>query len=108
MIDTLLLMGAVNDGGKMRHFAPAGTPEPIIDKLANTAPKAMQTPKAQEALRKQGFEPLTAAQTSLPTTFAAKPPVGPQSRAPPDCGVSPSTESAIDAAEERRQRSLPY
>lgn len=39
-------------------LAPAGTPEPIIDKLADTAPKAMQTPKAQEALRKQGFEPL--------------------------------------------------
>ena len=40
-------------------FAPAGTPRPIIEKLAETAPKALQTPKAQEALRKQGFEPLT-------------------------------------------------
>jgi tripartite-type tricarboxylate transporter receptor subunit TctC len=39
-------------------LAPAGTPRPIIDKLADAAPKAMQTPKAQEALRKQGFEPL--------------------------------------------------
>lgn len=39
-------------------LGPAGTPRPIIDKLADAAPKAMQTPKAQEALRKQGFEPL--------------------------------------------------
>ena len=38
--------------------APAGTPRLIIDKLADAAPKAMQTPQAQEALRKQGFEPL--------------------------------------------------
>jgi tripartite-type tricarboxylate transporter receptor subunit TctC len=40
-------------------FAPAGTPRSIVEKLAETAPKALQTPKAQEALRKQGFEPLT-------------------------------------------------
>jgi tripartite-type tricarboxylate transporter receptor subunit TctC len=40
-------------------FAPAGTPRPIIEKLAETAPKALQMPKAQEALRNQGFEPLT-------------------------------------------------
>jgi tripartite-type tricarboxylate transporter receptor subunit TctC len=40
-------------------FAPAGTPQPIIEKLAETAPKALQTPKAQEALRKQGFETLS-------------------------------------------------
>ncbi len=40
-------------------FAPAGTPRPIIEKLGGTAPKALQTPKAQEALRKQGFERLT-------------------------------------------------
>ena len=39
-------------------LGPAGTPRPIIDKLADAAPKAMQTPKAQEALRKQGFEAL--------------------------------------------------
>lgn len=39
-------------------FAPSGTSRPIIDKLADAAPKAMQTPPAQEALRKQGFEPL--------------------------------------------------
>jgi tripartite-type tricarboxylate transporter receptor subunit TctC len=37
---------------------PASTPRPIVDKLADAAPKAMQTPQAQEALRKQGFEPL--------------------------------------------------
>jgi tripartite-type tricarboxylate transporter receptor subunit TctC len=39
-------------------LAPASTPRPIIDKLAIAAPEAMQTPQAQEALRKQGFEPL--------------------------------------------------
>jgi tripartite-type tricarboxylate transporter receptor subunit TctC len=38
--------------------APAGTPRLIINKLADAAPKAMQTSQAQEALRKQGFEPL--------------------------------------------------
>jgi len=40
-------------------LAPAGTPRPIIDQLADAAPKAMQTPQAQEALRKQGFELLS-------------------------------------------------
>jgi tripartite-type tricarboxylate transporter receptor subunit TctC len=39
-------------------LGPAGTPRPIIDKLADAAPKALETQKAQEALRKQGFEPL--------------------------------------------------
>jgi len=39
-------------------LGPTGTPRPIIDKLADAAPKAMQMPKAQEALRKQGFEAL--------------------------------------------------
>ena len=39
-------------------LGPEGTPRPIIDKLADAAPRAMQTTKAQEALRKQGFEPL--------------------------------------------------
>ena len=40
-------------------FAPAGTPRPIIDKLAAVAPKAIQTARAQDALRKQGFELLS-------------------------------------------------
>ena len=39
-------------------FAPIGTPRSIIDKLAGTAPKALQTPKAQDALHKAGFETL--------------------------------------------------
>jgi tripartite-type tricarboxylate transporter receptor subunit TctC len=39
-------------------LAPTGTPQPIINKLADAAPKAMQTPQAQEAFRKQGFEVL--------------------------------------------------
>jgi len=37
-------------------LGPAGTPRSVIDKLAGAATKAMQTPQAQEALRKQGFE----------------------------------------------------
>ena len=37
-------------------FAPKGTPQPVIDKLADAAPKALQTSRAQDALHKQGFE----------------------------------------------------
>ena len=37
-------------------LGPAGTPRSVIDKLAGAATRAMQTPQAQEALRKQGFE----------------------------------------------------
>jgi len=48
-------------------FAPAGTPRSTIEELADTASKALQTPTAQEALRKQGFERLTAD----PDEFAA-------------------------------------
>ena len=39
-------------------FAPAGTPRPVIDKIADAAHKAMSTPKALDTLRKQGYEPL--------------------------------------------------
>lgn len=41
-------------------LAPAGTPRPIVDKLADAAHKAMHTPAAVETLRKQGYEPLDA------------------------------------------------
>ncbi len=37
--------------------APAGTPRPIIDKLAKAARQAMHEADAMEALRKQGYEP---------------------------------------------------
>ena len=37
--------------------APAGTPRPIIDKLADAANKAMHTPDAEDLLHKQGFVP---------------------------------------------------
>ncbi len=37
-------------------LAPAGTPRPIIDKLAAAAQKGMHTPETIENLRKQGFE----------------------------------------------------
>jgi tripartite-type tricarboxylate transporter receptor subunit TctC len=39
-------------------FAPAGTPRPVIDKIADAARKAMSAPKALDTLRKQGYEPL--------------------------------------------------
>lgn len=37
--------------------APAGTPRPIVDKLAAVAIKAMHTPEAIDLLHKQGFKP---------------------------------------------------
>ena len=39
-------------------LAPAGTPRPVIEKLADAARKAMHAPEAVETLRKQGYEPL--------------------------------------------------
>jgi tripartite-type tricarboxylate transporter receptor subunit TctC len=48
-------------------LAPAGTPRPIVEKLADAARKAMHTPAAVETLRKQGYEPLDAG----PDEFAA-------------------------------------
>ena len=47
--DTSLWLGLV---------APAGTPRPVVDKLADAAQKAMHAPAAAETLRKQGYEPL--------------------------------------------------
>ena len=41
-------------------LAPAGTPRPVVDKLAAVARQAMQTPAAIETLRKQGDDPLDA------------------------------------------------
>jgi tripartite-type tricarboxylate transporter receptor subunit TctC len=41
-------------------LAPAGTPRPIVEKLAAAAHKAMRVPDAIETLRKQGYEPLDA------------------------------------------------
>ena len=41
-------------------LAPAGTPRPVVDKLAAAARQAMQTPAARETLRKQGDDPLDA------------------------------------------------
>jgi tripartite-type tricarboxylate transporter receptor subunit TctC len=48
-------------------LAPAGTPRPIVDKLAAAARAAMHTPAAMEALGKQGDDPLDAG----PDDFAA-------------------------------------
>jgi tripartite-type tricarboxylate transporter receptor subunit TctC len=47
--------------------APAGTPRPVLDKLADAARKAMQNAESIETLRKQGYEPLDAG----PDAFAA-------------------------------------
>lgn len=38
-------------------LAPKGTPQPAIDKLADTARRAMHTPEAMNALHTQGFVP---------------------------------------------------
>ena len=48
-------------------LAPAGTPRPIVEKLAAAAHKAMRAPDAVETLRKQGYEPLDAG----PDAFAS-------------------------------------
>jgi tripartite-type tricarboxylate transporter receptor subunit TctC len=48
-------------------LAPAGTPRPIVDKLAAASLQAMHTPAAIEILRKQGDDPLDAG----PDEFAA-------------------------------------
>jgi tripartite-type tricarboxylate transporter receptor subunit TctC len=39
-------------------MAPAGTPQPIIEKLADAVRTAMTSPDAIEGLHKQGFDPL--------------------------------------------------
>ncbi len=39
-------------------WAPAGTPRPIIDKLASVLSKAAHNPEAVSALSKQGYDPL--------------------------------------------------
>jgi tripartite-type tricarboxylate transporter receptor subunit TctC len=38
-------------------LAPAGTPRPVVERLAAAAHAAMRTPEALEALGKQGYEP---------------------------------------------------
>jgi tripartite-type tricarboxylate transporter receptor subunit TctC len=48
-------------------LAPAGTPRPIVDKVAAAAHQAMHAPEAIATLRKQGYEPLDAG----PDDFAA-------------------------------------
>jgi len=48
-------------------LAPAGTPRPVIEKLAVAARQAMHMPQAVESLSKQGYEPLDAG----PDEFAA-------------------------------------
>jgi len=48
-------------------LAPAGTPRPVIEKLAIAARQTMHMPQAVESLSKQGYEPLDAG----PDEFAA-------------------------------------
>ena len=47
--------------------APAGTPRPIIEKLADAAKQVMHTPEAKETLNKQGYDSVE----SRPDQFAA-------------------------------------
>jgi len=51
-------MGDFNTSLWFGLLAPAGTPRPVIEKLADAARKAMHGPEAIETLRKQGYEPL--------------------------------------------------
>ncbi len=46
-------------------MAPAGTPQPIIDKLAAAVREAMKSPDAVAALHKQGFDPLSGGPDAL-------------------------------------------
>ena len=39
-------------------MAPAGTPQTVVDKIAQAASKAMRAPQAVETLKKQGFDPI--------------------------------------------------
>jgi tripartite-type tricarboxylate transporter receptor subunit TctC len=48
-------------------LAPAGTPRPVVEKLAAAAHQAMHAPAAMETLGKQGYHPLDAG----PDEFAA-------------------------------------
>jgi len=48
-------------------FAPAGTPQAIVEKLSAATAKAMQDPDARNTLQKMGAEPVT----STPEQFAA-------------------------------------
>ncbi|HEV7821140.1 MAG TPA: tripartite tricarboxylate transporter substrate-binding protein, partial [Burkholderiales bacterium] len=38
-------------------FAPAGTPRPVIDRLASESLRAVQMPEVRERLNAQGAEP---------------------------------------------------
>ncbi len=51
---------AVNTSLWFGLYVPIGTPRPIVDKLAAAAQKAMHTPSAMAALRKQGDDPMDA------------------------------------------------
>ncbi|MGB5184308.1 MAG: tripartite tricarboxylate transporter substrate-binding protein [Xanthobacteraceae bacterium] len=47
--------------------APAGTPRPVIEKLAGVAKQVMHAPQSIETLHKQGYDPVE----SGPDQFAA-------------------------------------
>jgi tripartite-type tricarboxylate transporter receptor subunit TctC len=53
-------------------LAPAGTPRPVIEKLAAAAHKAMHAPQAMETLRKQGYEPLDAGPDEFTAFFRSE------------------------------------
>ena len=48
-------------------MAPAGTPQPVLDKLATTAMRAVRAPEVAERLRRDGVDPVG----STPADFAA-------------------------------------
>ena len=53
-------------------LAPAGTPRPIVDKLAAASKQAIHTPAAIAALSKQGDDPLDAGPDEFATFMASE------------------------------------
>jgi tripartite-type tricarboxylate transporter receptor subunit TctC len=64
--------------------APAGTPRPIIEKLAGAAKQVMHTPVAKETSISRVTILSNRDRISSPHSFAANLHGGPQSRATPD------------------------
>jgi len=53
-------------------FAPAGTPQPIVDRLNAEIQKMLAIPKVKEALDKQGVEPFYTAPEKLPSLMRSE------------------------------------
>jgi tripartite-type tricarboxylate transporter receptor subunit TctC len=52
--------------------APAGVPRPIIERLAQAAAQALQTPEIKEMLAKQGFVPMVGGPNEFDAFYRAE------------------------------------